>query len=99
MQTRRKNQKVFQVILAIVVALVLWLYVINVENPTGTAHLRELPVQLQGEEILEENGLMVTDLSEDTVTVRLSGKKKTLMKISRKNVSFTVDVSSVTGAG
>jgi|GEM_PF-1060921 len=99
MRTRKKNQKVFQVILAIVVALVLWLYVINVENPTGTAHIRDLPVQIQGEEILEENGLMVTGLSRDTVSVRLSGKKKTLMKITRKNVTFTVDVSSVTGEG
>lgn len=99
MRTRKKNQKVFQMILALVVAMVLWLYVINVENPTGTAHLRDLPVQLQGVETMEENGLMVTDLSRDTISVRLSGKKKTLMKISRKNVAFTVDVSSITAAG
>ena len=99
MRTRKKNQKVFQLILAIVVAMVLWLYVINVENPTGTARLGDLPIQLQGEEVLTENGLMVTDLSKDTVTIRLSGKKKTLMKISRKNVTLTLDVSSVTGPG
>ena len=99
MKTRKKNRKVFQAALAIVVALVLWLYVINVENPTGTSNLRDIPVQIQGEEILEENGLMVTNLDPDTVSLRLSGKKKTLMKISRKNVTFTVDVSSVTGAG
>ena len=99
MRTPKKNQKVFQLILAIVVAMVLWLYVINVENPTGTARLGDLPIQLQGEEVLTENGLMVTDLSKDTVTIRLSGKKKTLMKISRKNVSLTLDVSSVTAPG
>lgn len=99
MRTRKKNHKVFQAALAIVIAIVLWLYVINVENPTGTARLRELPVQIQGEEVLEENGLMVTDLSRDTVTIRLNGRKNTLMKISRKNVSFTVDVSSITEAG
>ena len=99
MRTRKKNRKVIQAALAIVIAVVLWLYVINVENPTGTARLRELPVQLQGEEVLEENGLMVTDLSRDTVTIRLNGRKNTLMKISRKNVAFTVDVSSITEAG
>lgn len=99
MRTHKKNQKIFRAALAILVAIVLWLYVINVENPTGTAWLRDLPVQIQGEEVLEENGLMVTDLDPDTVTVRLNGRKKTLMKISRKNVTFSVDVSSVTGAG
>ena len=99
MRTRKKRQKVIHVILALVIAVVLWLYVINVENPTGTARLRDLPVQLQGEEVLADSGLMVTDLSKDTVTVRLSGKKKALMKISRKNVTFDLDVSSVTGEG
>ena len=99
MRTRKKNRKVFQVVLAIVIAVALWLYVISVENPTGTAWLRDLPVQIQGEEVLEENDLMVTDLSKDTVTIRLNGRKKTLMKVSRKNVSFTVDVSSITEAG
>ena len=99
MRTRKKRQKVIHVILAIVIAVVLWLYVINVENTTGTAHLRDLPVQVTGTDVLEEKGLMVTDLSRDTISVRLSGRKKTLMKVSRKNVTFSVDVSSVTGAG
>ena len=99
MRTRKKNPKILQVVLAIVIAVAFWLYVINVENPTGTAWLRDLPVQLQGEEVLEENGLMVTDLNKNAVTIRLNGKKKTLMKISRKNVSFSVDVSSITEAG
>lgn len=99
MRNRKQNRKAFQAVLAVLIAVVLWLYVVNVENPTGTARLRELPIQIQGEEVLEENGLMVTDLSEDTLTVRLSGKKKTLMKVSRKNVTVTVDVSAITGAG
>ena len=99
MRMPKKNQKSFQVILAIVIALAMWLYVINVENPAGTAHIRDVPVQLQGEKTLEENGLMVTGLSRDGITVSLNGKKKTLMKISRKNLSLIVDVSSVTEAG
>ena len=99
MRTPKKNQKAFQVALAILIALAMWLYVINVENPAGTAHIRDVPVQLQGEKVLEENGLMVTGLSRDDITVSLNGKKKTLMKISRKNLSLTLDVSSVTEAG
>ena len=95
----KKNQKAFQVVLAIVIALGLWLYVIGVENPAGTAHIRDVPIQLQGEQTLEDSGLMVTDLSRDGISVSLNGKKKTLMKISRKNLSLILDVSSVTEAG
>ncbi len=95
----KKNPKAFQVVLAIVIALGLWLYVIGVENPAGTAHIRDVPIQLQGEQTLEDNGLMVTGLSRDGISVSLNGKKKTLMKISRKNLSLIVDVSSVTEEG
>lgn len=99
MRNREQNQKVFQVVLAVLIAIMLWLYVVNVENPTGSARLHDLPIQIQGEEVLEENGLMVTGVSQDTMSVRLTGRKKTLMKVSRKNVTLTVDVSSVTASG
>ena len=99
MGTPKKNRKILQVILAVVIAMAMWFYVINVENPTGTARIRDVPVQLQGEEALAENGLMVTDLSQDAITVRLSGKKKTLMKISSKTLSLALDVSALTEPG
>lgn len=99
MGTPKKNRKILQVILAVVIAMAMWFYVINVENPTGTARIRDVPVQLQGEEALAENGLMVTDLSQDAITVRLSGKKKTLMKISSKTLSLTLDVSALSEPG
>ena len=99
MKTNKKNRQAFNIVLAIVLAIGLWLYVVDVENPTGSAHLRDLPVQLQGEEILEENGLMVTDLSDEHMDVKVNGKKKTFMKLHKKNIALTVDVSTITGAG
>ena len=99
MRNDKQNRNAFRAALAVFIAVVLWLYVVNVENPTGSARLRDLPIQIQGEEILEENGLMVTDLSQDTISIRVSGRKKTLMKVNRRNVTMTVDVSSVTSEG
>ncbi len=99
MGTPKKNQKILQLVFAVVIAMAMWFYVINVENPTGTARIRDVPVQLQGEDALAENGLMVTDLSQDAITVRLNGKKKTLMKISNKTLSLTLDVSAISEPG
>ena len=99
MKATKKNRKAFNIVLAIVLAIGLWLYVVDVENPTGSAHLRDLPVQIQGEELLEENGLMVTDLSDKQMDVKVNGKKKTFMKLHKKNIALTVDVSTITGAG
>ena len=69
MTNPKKNRKVFNIILAIVLAVGVWLYVINVENPTGTVPIRDIPVSLVGEDSLAERGLMVTDQSRDSVNL------------------------------
>ena len=43
MTNPKKTRKVFNIILAIVLAVGVWLYVINVENPTGTVSSGRIP--------------------------------------------------------
>lgn len=95
----KKNRKVFNIILAVILAVGVWLYVINVENPTGTVPIRDIPVSLMGEDALAERGLMVTDQSQDSVSLKLSGRRKTLMKLTRKNITLELDVSTITSEG
>lgn len=99
MKTNKKDRKIINVAIAIALSLGLWFYVINVENPTGTATLRDVAVELQGVETLTEQGLMVTDLEEETKVLKLSGRKKTLMKLDHDNVYLAADVSSITAEG
>lgn len=99
MKTNKKNRKILNVAIAVALSMALWLYVINVENPTGTATLRDVAVTVQGQDVLEERGLMVTALEDETMDLKLSGRKKTLMKLDRDNVYLTVDVSSITEEG
>lgn len=99
MKNSKKNRKMVNMALAVLLAFGLWFYVINVENPTGSANLRDLPVELQGESDLAQTGLMVTNLSQETIDLKVTGKKKTLMKLNKKNVSLAVDVSSITQEG
>ncbi len=99
MKNTKKNRKMVNMALAVLLAFGLWFYVINVENPTGSANLRDLPVELQGESQLSEAGLMVTDLSQEAMNLKVTGKKKTLMKLDKKNVSLMVDVSAITEEG
>ena len=42
MTNPKKNRKIFNIVLAIVLAVGVWMYVINVENPSGTGTVREL---------------------------------------------------------
>ena len=93
------KRKILNMALAVLISMGLWLYVVNVENPTGSGHLRDLAVEVQGEETLESRGLMVTELSEERMNLKVTGKKKTLMRLDKKNVYLTVDVSSITEVG
>lgn len=99
MENKRKSRRVLNAILAVGLAVALWLYVVNVENPSGTTKLRDLDVELQGTRQLAEQGLMVTDISHDQIDLKVNGRKKTLMKLSSKNVSLYLDVSTIEEEG
>ncbi|MBR3751844.1 MAG: hypothetical protein IKK50_01780 [Ruminiclostridium sp.] len=99
MKTNKKNRKIINVALAIALSMALWFYVINVENPTGTTTLRDVEVELQGADALEEHGLMVTEMEDETMDLKLNGRKKTLMKLDKDNVYLAADVSSITAEG
>lgn len=99
MENKRKSRRVINAILAVGLAVALWLYVINVENPTGAAKLRGLDVELQGTRELAEQGLMVTGISQDQIDLKVNGRKKTLMKLNSKNVTLYLDVSSIEEKG
>ncbi|MEG2000676.1 MAG: CdaR family protein, partial [Evtepia sp.] len=95
----KKRGKLLNVILAIFLAVILWLYVVNVENPIGDAPFHHVSISVQGEEALEERGLMLTDVSRDTLQMTVTGKRKSLMKLSRENVGAVLDVSDVEASG
>lgn len=62
--------------MAIILAVGVWLYVINVENPTSPTTVRDIPITIVGQEELTDRGLMVIQLSEDSVDLRISGRKR-----------------------
>ncbi|MBR5534305.1 MAG: hypothetical protein IKU62_05605 [Ruminiclostridium sp.] len=99
MKTSKKERKSINIALAVVLSLALWFYVINVENPTGTATIRDVSVELQGMETLTQQGFMVTEIEEETKDLKLNGRKKTLMKLDKDNVYLAADVSSITAEG
>lgn len=99
MKNPQKNQKILNIVLAVVLAMGLWLYVTNVENPTSTITVRDIPITLVEESTLSDQGLMITEQSRDSVSLKLSARKKTLMRLSRRNISLELDVSEITEPG
>lgn len=93
------KNKLITVLLSFVLAIGLWAYVITVERPESENTFYNVPVVLEGEEILKERGMMITAQSRKTVTLRLSGNRKALNQLKSSDIAAVVDLSRINEAG
>ena len=49
------DNKKFNIVLSVLIAIGIWAYVIGETNPTDTKTYRDVPIQFLGEESLDEN--------------------------------------------
>ena len=61
------KSKKFNIILALIVAIVLWAYVLGEINPTSSTVIRNVPINFTNQEALEAEGLTVLSTSAETV--------------------------------
>ena len=95
---KKKENKALYIALSVLLAIFLWLYVgsdLNQEDESTYS----VPVVFTGVDRLEERGLMITDGAEQKVTLKIRAPWKVLTKLSKDNISVTVDVSNITGPG
>lgn len=87
-------------IICIIFAVVLWIYVTDVENPNYEITLTDIPVSIVGTEDVEiDSGLVVYSGYDETVDVTLRGRKNLLSGVTADDVSVTADITSATEAG
>ena len=99
MKEEKRSGKRSNIIIAVLISILLWFYVLNVENPAGTTTLQGIPVELYGESLMDERELLVTDISRDNLTLTATGRRKTFLDIYRSELSVMVDISGVTEPG
>lgn len=93
------NSKVFYIILSVLMAIVLWGYVVNEVNPSKDVHLGGLPVVFQGTDIMGVRNLVIIEGAEQTVDLELKTDWDTAGKLDQSNVSLTLNVNSITEPG
>lgn len=92
-----QNKKILSVLLALVISLGIWVYVVTVENPEREAPLFNIPVTFSGEDILREDyDLIIASTNvESGVTLEFSGKLSELNKLrdQKAELEVVIDVS------
>lgn len=93
------KKKILYALLATVISFGLWMYVVTVVNPEFEDTFYNIPVVLENEEVLRENGLMVMTDEIPKVTLKLSGNRADMIKLNSSNITLKVDLSKIHSPG
>ena len=95
------KDKIWSMALSLLVAFILWYYVISVVSPGSEDWRTGIPVIFEGETVLmEDRGMMITSNIEDIeVDLKLSGNRTDLAKVNDSNITIKVDLSKVYDPG
>ena len=93
------KSKLATALLSVAIALAVWFYVVTVVSPNSDKNFQNIPVVTQGEALLQERGLMITDTDITTTSLHLEGSRIDLNKLSSSNIVVTMDVSKIYEAG
>ena len=83
-------------ILAIVFAIILWLVVVNIDDPIKTQNFNGIEVQILNAQELENKGQCYEVLDNtDVVNVSVVGRRSVVEKITKDNITATADISNL----
>lgn len=86
------NSNTFYKIISVIIAIVLWAYVIEATNPMKAQTYTDIPVQLLNEESLTARGLALSGEASYTVDVKVQAKRAELSKISAGDIIANADL-------
>ena len=83
-------------ILALLFAVILWLIVVNIDDPVKTVQFSGIKVQILHTSELEKQGLCY-DVIEgtDTINVSVTGRRSIIEEISKENITATADMKAL----
>ncbi len=86
-------------VISFVVAVLLWVYIIAVVDPSVDITVRDIPIRYTNQNLLEEKGLCLISDSKATVELKISGSRKRIANIDNKNIYATVDLTTISKTG
>ncbi len=93
------KNKIWTVVLSVLIAFGMWLYVITVESPGSTETKYNIPVVFEGETLLRERGLIITSTTDVDVDITLSGNRSDLKLVDASNTAIKVDLTKIYDPG
>lgn len=87
------ENKKFNVILSLILAIGLWMYVVGEVNPTTEDTIRDVPIQYTNMEALAEKGLTLSSSSAESVELNVKGTRSELNRLKVKDIAVIADLA------
>ena len=89
------NNRKINILLAVVLSIVLWAYVISEANPMTTKTFKDVSITYLNTEIMEENGYAILSAESETVNVTVRGQRSLLNTLTIDDITVTADMIDV----
>jgi len=83
---------------ALVMAVILWILAVNIEDPLETEYFRTIPIQIENMDVLDRYGLVLLnqdEIEKTNVTVRVQANRNLLTTLSKNNIKAYIDMSPI----
>lgn len=87
-----KNKNFTMKIIAAFFAFIMWTYVMSEVNPSIVKQIPNVKVDILNEESLERNNLTLMDISDDTITVEVRGRRNDVINIKPSDITAKIDL-------
>ena len=95
-----KRNKIISLLLAAVISVSLWVYVVTTVTPEDSQWIRNIPVTFANEDgLFSDRNLTLTQGRNATVDLKVYGMRQDLLKLSNSNITITADLADVLGPG
>ena len=86
------QSKKLNLLMSFVIAVVLWAYVIGEVNPVTTRSFVDVKINLENQITLEERGLAIESMSEETINVTVKGERSRVQNVEKADIYAEVNV-------
>lgn len=89
----KNNRVVF--ILALIMAIALWAYVLGTVDPVRTVTLRDIPIRLLDQSELSDQNLVITSMDHEGINVTFTAKRSIANKIKTDDFTAVADLRGI----
>ena len=89
------RNKIISGLLSVAIAFGLWLYVITYVSSASESTFYNIPVVFEGEALLNDRGLMLSNKEDTTITLVLSGSRSDLAKVNSSNITVKASLTGI----